>query len=75
MGSYNNKADCSLCQSSANRFQCAFCANQCSFKENCGLEEPTICPPPRIDSVSFFFNKKNRINLITLIKKFHQKIY
>lgn len=54
MGSHNGKSDCSLCQSSASRFQCAFCAGRCAFKEECGIEEPTICPPPRIDLVSSY---------------------
>lgn len=53
LGSHREHPDCSLCVTRNAKYQCAWCANTCSFSESCLHTPVSECPKPRIDMVSF----------------------
>ncbi|RWS18010.1 plexin-B-like protein [Dinothrombium tinctorium] len=48
-GSHGGKPDCSLCQTTAKKYECVWCAGHCSFVDACKETPAPSCPPPRID--------------------------
>ncbi|RWS27267.1 plexin-B-like protein, partial [Leptotrombidium deliense] len=51
-GSHGGKPDCSLCQTTAKKYECVWCSGQCSYVDACVETPAPSCPPPRIDWVS-----------------------
>ncbi|XP_076363064.1 plexin-B-like isoform X2 [Tachypleus tridentatus] len=49
LGSHGGRADCSLCLTRSNQYQCAWCGNSCDYSESCIEAIVSFCPRPRID--------------------------
>ncbi|KAH8283417.1 hypothetical protein KR054_011013 [Drosophila jambulina] len=60
LGSHRDHADCSLCVTRDQKYQCSWCGNACVYNETCTGENrsiidskviPNDCPLPRIDII------------------------
>ncbi|KAJ8682893.1 hypothetical protein QAD02_018685 [Eretmocerus hayati] len=51
LGSHREHADCSLCVTREQHFQCTWCGNSCVYRDSCLNSPFSECPKPRIDMV------------------------
>src|SRR6218665_395494 len=51
LGAISGRADCSLCGTRDRKYDCAWCHNTCSHRDQCRERPSTSCPPPRIDYI------------------------
>lgn len=51
LGSHKEHADCSLCVTRDQKYQCTWCNKQCVFNDTCMHGAASECPRPRIDSI------------------------
>ncbi|XP_063990960.1 plexin-B [Diachasmimorpha longicaudata] len=51
LGSHREHADCSLCMTRDQRFECSWCSNSCTYKHSCLYLPFAECPKPRIDMI------------------------
>lgn len=51
LGSHREHADCSLCVTRDQKYQCSWCNKQCVFNDTCMHGAASECPRPRIDSI------------------------
>lgn len=51
LGAISGRADCSLCGTRDPKYDCAWCHNACSHRDQCREKPSTSCPPPRIDYI------------------------
>ncbi|KAL1130244.1 hypothetical protein AAG570_013182 [Ranatra chinensis] len=51
LGSHREHADCSLCVTRDDKYNCAWCSSTCAYADSCKHTPTNDCPKPRIDII------------------------